>query len=75
MENSNPSQCKLVLEHLQSGKTLTPIRALAEYGIGRLGARILELSRAGHNIKTTTMVGKNSHTGREYRYAQYSLEK
>ena len=61
------SQSLDVLMHLKSGKTLTPIDALNEYGCFRLGARILELRKQGYKIKTETpKKGKQ--------YAIYSME-
>ncbi len=46
------TQCDAILRHLKRGKTLTPLQALkAGFGL-RLSARILELRRAGYDIKT-----------------------
>lgn len=39
-----------ILEHLKSGKTITPLEALNQYGCLRLGARIWDLRRAGFSI-------------------------
>ena len=44
------SQKQKILEHLQAGKDLSPPSALHLFGCLRLGARILELRRAGHRI-------------------------
>lgn len=44
------TQSQAILEHLQSGRTITPIEALNLYGVFRLGARIFDLKDAGHNI-------------------------
>ena len=46
------SQNKNILKYLQSGKTLTPLEALKQFGCFRLGARIFNLKKAGHPIKT-----------------------
>lgn len=54
---------------LISGKSITPIQALNKFGIFRLGARILELRQAGHDI-VTIMQNKNGK-----RFAKYELAK
>lgn len=61
------SQNDQILEHLQSGRQITPLDALREYGCFRLASRIDELRRQGHQIQTsmTTRNGK--------RYATYAL--
>ncbi len=63
-------QTNVILEHLESGKTLTPLQALHFFGCLRLSARILDLKDAGHNIKTTMI---KLSTGK--RVAQYELVK
>jgi hypothetical protein len=66
----NPqSQEAMILKGLNNGVRLTPLMALDLYGCLRLGARIYELKRMGHQIKTE-MVTTNS--GK--RVAQYSKE-
>ena len=42
-----------VLEHLQSGKTLTALEALDKFGCMQLNTRIHELKKEGNNIETT----------------------
>ena len=61
------SQNKQILNHLESGKTITPIDALNLFGCFRLGARIHDLKSEGYDIKTEirTVNGK--------RFAEYSL--
>ena len=46
------SQNYEVLTRLQSGRTLTAVEALREFGCFRLAARICDLRDAGFNIKT-----------------------
>lgn len=58
----------VVLQHLLSGRSITPLEALGDYGIFRLAARIFELKKKGHKINTTIKV---SPTGKQY--AEYSL--
>lgn len=44
------SQKAAILAHLKTGRSITPIDALREYGCFRLGARIYDLKQGGHNI-------------------------
>jgi len=44
------SQAARILDHMATGKGITPLQALARYGCLRLGARIHELKRQGHRI-------------------------
>ncbi len=55
------------LNYLTSGTTLTQIEAAELFGIWRLGARIWDLRRAGHDIKTFMVTAGNK------RFAQYQL--
>tara|TARA_R110002153_G_scaffold257046_1_gene416109 strand:+ start:425 stop:640 length:216 start_codon:yes stop_codon:yes gene_type:complete len=61
------NQTATILDHLLSGKTITPIDAL-KFGCFRLAARIGELRERGHDIKTTII-----HDGGSS-FAQYSLQ-
>ena len=61
------NQTAIILDHLLSGKKLTPIDALNQYRCFRLAARIGELREMGHDIKTTII-----HDG-DSSFAQYSL--
>jgi hypothetical protein len=73
-ENSNPSQEKMILEHLQDGYSISPIEALNDYGCFRLGARIHQLRLQGYNIKTRIAETIDVGTGRIKRFAEYFLE-
>jgi hypothetical protein len=42
----------VLLRHLRSGKRITAYEAVQRYGIYRLAARINELRKAGHAIKS-----------------------
>ena len=44
------TQTAQILAHLKTGRSITPIDALNEYGCFRLGARIYDLKQDGHNI-------------------------
>ena len=61
------SQNSLILKHLQSGKTLTPIDALNLFGSLRVGARIKNLRDLGHNV-ITEMISQGGKT-----FARYSM--
>lgn len=63
------SQKEKILEHLMSGRPITPMEALNLYGSFRLGARIADIRAEGY-IVYMEMV-KDSKTGK--RYAQYSM--
>ena len=57
-----------VLTELQTGRSLTPMDALKEFGCFRLGARIKDLRNEGINI-ITTMVKQNGKRFASYRLA------
>lgn len=61
------AQVDMILRHLKQGKSITPIEALNEFGCFRLGARIADLRKEGHNIKTDI-----KKVGRK-RFAEYRL--
>ena len=66
------TQNEWVIEQLKQGRKLTPLAALAEYGIMRLGARIYELRCIGHEIKSEIKPVKNRY-GDMCHVAFYSL--
>jgi hypothetical protein len=45
------TQADQILAHLKSGGTITPLEALDKFGCFRLGARIFDLKRDGHDIQ------------------------
>lgn len=45
------SQESLILKYLQAGNRLTPLDALRLFSCLRLGARIFQLKKQGHDIK------------------------
>jgi len=61
------NQSQLILNHLKSGRSITPIEALNLYGCFRLGARIFDLKTRGYFIRRE-LVHDN---GKQY--ASYSL--
>lgn len=65
-------QTDLVLEYLRRFGSITPAEALGEFGCMRLGARIWDLKRDGHDISMELVQGTNR-LGRTVRYARYRL--
>ena len=63
------AQRDAILWHLERRGSITPIEALNELGCFRLAARIEELRRAGHGIKTIIEKRKGKRYAR-YVYAQ-----
>ena len=56
-----------ILEHLKSGKTITSLEALQEYGCLRLSARIYDLKARGHRIDSQMIDLPNGKRCKEYR--------
>jgi len=52
-----------VLQHLRSGKRITAYEAVQRYGIYRLAARVNELRRMGHAVKSTEVRDGSRHWG------------
>ena len=65
-------QTEEIYRHLQQHGSITPLEALKEYGCMRLGARIWDLKRAGHNI-TSAMESRTNAAGERVSYARYTL--
>ena len=63
------AQSKQILEYLQKGNSLTPLEALKMFDCMRLGARVYDLKRQGHEI-VTEMV-KDEKSGKKH--ASYRL--
>ena len=70
--NSNPTQCDKIMRHLIDYGSITPLDALAEYGIMRLASRISELNKRGVRI-VKVMEGAKNRYGEKVHYARYSL--
>lgn len=73
MVHQADSQISLVLNHLQSGKEITPLEALNKYGCFRLGAVIFKLKQEGYNI-TRELRKINKANGKQGQFAVYRLE-
>lgn len=63
------SQKEKILEHLLSGKSISPLEALNLYGSLRLGARIADIRKEGYIVYREMVT--DAKTGK--RYAQYSM--
>ena len=61
-------QIALVKTHLESGKSITPLEALNQYGSFRLGSIINRLRGRGMNIETKLIDNQNGN-----KYARYML--
>ena len=66
------TQCEKIQRHLERFGTITPMDAIMDYGIMRLGARIWDLKARGVPIKTELVKGRNRF-GEPTRYAKYRL--
>lgn len=67
------TQSERVVKYMRDFGSITPQQAVYDLGCMRLGARIFDLKRAGHKIKTRRVTGKNRY-GDAVTYAEYSLE-
>ena len=61
------TQNDAIREHLMSGKSITPLDALRDYGCFRLAARIDQLRKQGYCITT------EFETRNDKKYASYRL--
>ena len=48
---SSVSQEEMILDALKKGESITPLDSLRRFGCLRLGARIWDLRRKGHDVK------------------------
>lgn len=67
------NQRERVLQYMQDFGTITPLDALSDLGVMRLGARIWDLRNAGHQISRRMVSAKNRY-GEVVTYAEYRLE-
>ena len=66
------TQKQLILEYLQTNGSITPRDAMEQFGCMRLGARIYDLKREGHDIRKA-MEARPNRFGVETRYARYFI--
>jgi len=63
-----------ILNHMVEHGSITQGEATASYGCTRLAARIDDLKRDGHSIRTEMIDGLNRF-GKPVRFARYTLDK
>jgi len=66
------TQAEKILRHLNDHGSITALDALREYGCMRLGARIWDLKREGHDIRTTFETSRNRY-GEKVTFARYTM--
>lgn len=62
-----------ILKYMQDFGSITPLQALDDLGVMRLGARIYDLKKAGHPISRRMVTRKNRY-GEAVSFAEYRLE-
>lgn len=67
------NQNEKILRHLREIGNITPMEAIAQYGIMRLSARISDLKHQGFNITAQLVAGRNRY-GEPTRWSSYRLE-
>ena len=68
------TQCDRLLNYLEAHDGINPFEAWQELGIYRLGARVYDLKKRGHRIKTRFVTVKNRYS-EECEVAEYRLVK
>ena len=66
------TQSEMILNHLQAGRTITPLEAQEMFGCMRLGARIWDLKHQGHRIVSEREEGVNKF-GVQCHWARYRM--
>ncbi|MBR0463434.1 MAG: hypothetical protein IJJ23_03520 [Clostridia bacterium] len=70
---TKPCQMDKVLRHLRDFGTITPMDAMRDYSIMRLGARVWDLKRRGYNVTSRIVQGENKY-GEPTHWAEYTLQ-
>jgi hypothetical protein len=60
------TQLEAIKAHLLSGKSITSLEALFQFGCLRLGARIYDLKRQGMKINSTMIEVNKKHVSKYY---------
>lgn len=68
------TQTGRILRHLNDYGSITPLEAMEQYGIMRLGARIWDIKQLGYNVVTMTEKAINRY-GEPVHYARYALKR
>ena len=66
------TQAEMILNHLQTHGSITPLEAQELFGCMRLGARIWDLKHAGHHIIAEREEGLNKF-GDKCHWARYRM--
>jgi len=73
MGHAGMTQNEMILQYMKDVPSgITPLDALREFGCMRLGARIYDLQREGHEIEHLREESKNRY-GRKVSYSRYRL--
>jgi hypothetical protein len=67
------TQCNKILEHLKTYGSISPLEAMAEYGIMRLASRISDLKGQGYPIIAERGKSENRN-GETVHFAVYRLQ-
>ena len=67
------TQQEKIKRHLETFGSITPMDAMMDYGIMRLGARIWDLKHGGMKIHTEIIKGQNRF-GEATHFARYSIK-
>lgn len=67
------NQTEMILQYTRDYGSITPIDALREFGVMRLGARICDLKDDGGSIRSERETNTNRY-GKKINYARYFLE-
>ena len=67
------NQTEMILQYMRDYGSITPIDALREFGVMRLGARICDLKDEGVSIRSERETNVNRY-GKKVNYARYFLE-
>ena len=67
------TQCMKILKYMHDFGSITPIEAMKDLGVMRLGARIYDLEAEGFEIIHERESGKNRY-GEKVSYARYRLK-
>ena len=71
--NSTVSQANAILDYMSKGNTITGIEALNLFGCFRLPARIADLKKVGHQIKSEMIKLTNGKRAAQYTLLEPSL--
>ncbi|HMN26381.1 MAG TPA: helix-turn-helix domain-containing protein, partial [Ignavibacteriaceae bacterium] len=66
------SQCQMLLEHLQAGRSITYLEASIKYGVAHLPRRIKDLEERGYKIIRETIEVEKSN-GKKAFVTKYSF--